>query len=89
MTSQDKITVEPLPDTAVLNDVRKYTLLLPYARKNGCIPVKSLKTHLKKTLLSNVKTDIVYTNSKLSSKLKLFVLPTTTLKIMLGRPPDV
>ena len=43
-------TVEPLSDTAVLNDVRKQKLLLPYAGQSGCILVKSLKTHLKKTL---------------------------------------
>ena len=43
-------TVESLPDTAVLNDVRKRTLLLPSAGQSGCTLVKSLKTHLKKTL---------------------------------------
>ena len=60
MTSQDgKQTVEPLLDTDVLNDVRKQTLLLPYAGQNGCTLVKSLKTHLKKTLSLNVKADIV------------------------------
>ena len=44
-------TVESLPDTAVLNDARKQTLLLPSAGQSGCTLVKSLKTHLKKTLL--------------------------------------
>ena len=43
---------KPLPDTAVLNDVRKQTLLLPYAWQNGCTLVKSLKRHLKKTLIA-------------------------------------
>ena len=43
-------TVEPLPDTAVLNDVTEQKLLLPYAGQSGSILVKSLKTHLKKTL---------------------------------------
>ena len=57
-----------MPETAVLNDARKPTLLLPYAGKNGCTRMKSLKTHLKKTLPSNVKADIVYTSSKLSCK---------------------
>ena len=56
-------TVEPLPDNVVLNDARKQTLLLPYAGQNGYTFVMSLKTHLKKTLLSNVKADIGYTNS--------------------------
>ena len=56
-------TVKPLPDTSVLNDVRKQTLLLPYAGQYGCTLVKSLKTHLKRTLPPNVKTDIVYTGS--------------------------
>ena len=36
-------TVKPLLDTAVLNDVRNPTLLLPYAGENGCALVKSLK----------------------------------------------
>ena len=58
-------TVDPLPDTAVFNNVRKQTLLLPYAAQNGRTLVKSLKTHLKKTLPSNVKADIVYTSSPL------------------------
>ena len=57
-----------MPETAVLDDARKQTLLLPYAGKNGCTRMKSLKTHLKKTLPSNVKADIVYTSSKLSCK---------------------
>ena len=43
-------TVDSLPDTAVLNDVRKQTLLPPYAGQNGCTLVKSLKTNLKKSL---------------------------------------
>ena len=64
-------TLEPLQDTAVLNDVRKQTLLQRYAGQNCCTLVKSLKTHLKKTLLSNVKADIVYTRSKLSCKSNL------------------
>ena len=59
-------TVVALPDNAVLNDVRKQALLLPYAEKNGFTLVKSLKTHLKKTLPSNVKSDIVYTGIRLS-----------------------
>ena len=91
-------TVKPLPDTAVLNDVRKQRLLLPSAGQNGCTLVKSLKTNLKKTLPSNVKLDIVYTGNKLSCKFNLkdktpfeeqHVLPTTAMKIMLGRLPDV
>ena len=56
-------TVYPLSETAVLNDTRKQTLLLPCAEKSGCTLVKSLKTHLKKILPSNVKADIVYTSS--------------------------
>ena len=56
-------TVYSLPATAALNDARKQTLLLPYAGKNGCTLVKSLKTNLKKTLPSNIKADIVYTSS--------------------------
>ena len=55
-------TVDPLPNTAVSNDVKKEMLLLPYAEQNGCTLVKSLKTYLKKTLQSNVKADILYTS---------------------------
>ena len=54
-------TVEPLPDTVVLNDVRKQRLRLPYAGQNGYTLVKSSKTYLKKTLPSKVKVDFVYT----------------------------
>ena len=46
---QDNFTrqqiVEPLPDTVVINDVRKQRLRLPYARQNGYSLVKSSKTH--------------------------------------------
>ena len=56
-------TVEPLPDTVVLNDVRKRRLRLPYAGQNGYALVKLSKTHLKKTLPSKVKVDFVYTCS--------------------------
>ena len=59
-------TLDPLKDTAVLNDVRKQTLLLPHAGQNRCTLINSLKTHLKKILPSNVKADIVYTEIKLS-----------------------
>ena len=52
-----------LSDTVVLNDVKKQMLLLPYAGQNGCTLVKELKTHLKKTLPSNIEADIVYTSS--------------------------
>ena len=56
-------TVDPLLDASVLNDARKQTFLLPYAGKNGCTFVRLLKTHLKKTLASNLNADIVYTSS--------------------------
>ena len=46
-------------------------MLLRYAGQNGCTLVKPLKTHLKNTLQSNVKADIVYTSSKLSCKFKV------------------
>ena len=94
-------TLESLTDTAVLNDVRKQTLLLSYAVINGCTLVNSLKTYLKKTVSSNVEADIVYTGIKFnvddkasfeeqhSLSPELFVLPTTTLKILLRRLPDV
>ena len=38
-------------------------LFQPYAEQNGCTLVKELKTHLKKTLPSNIEADIVYTSS--------------------------
>ena len=56
-------TVKPLPDTAVLNAICR--------PKWMHICVKPLKTHLNKTLPSNVKVDIVYTGSKLSCKFNL------------------
>ena len=56
-------TVERFPDTVVVNDVRNKTLFLPYAEQNRCTHVKSSKAHLKKTLPSKVKADIVYTCS--------------------------
>ena len=59
-------TLDPFKDTAVLNDVRKQSLLLPHAGQNRCTLINSLKTHLKKILPSNVKADIVYTEIKLS-----------------------
>ena len=99
-----KQTVEPLLDTDVLNDVRKQTLLLPYAGQNGCTLVKSLKTHLKKTFPLNERQILLHRQLnyhenftwKIKHLLKksmifsteLFVLPTTALKIMLGRLPD-
>ena len=55
--------MEPLPDTVVLNYVRKQRLRLPYAGQNGYTLVKSSKTHLKETLPSKVKVDFVYTCS--------------------------
>ena len=94
-------TLESLTDTAVSNDVRKQTLLRPYAVINGCTLVNSLKTHLKKTVSSNVEAHIVYTGVKFnvddkaafeeqhSLSPELSVLPTTTLRILLGRLPDV
>ena len=56
-------TVESLSETAVLNYVRKQTLFLSYARKNGCSLVKSLKAYIKETLPLNVKAEIVDTSS--------------------------
>ena len=77
-------------------------MLLPHAGQSRYTLVKSLKTHLKKTLpKSNVKADIVYIGSELSCKInvkdktpfeeqhELFVLSTSALKIMLGRLPNV
>ena len=52
-------TVESLPDTAVLNDIRKQAFLLSYAGQSGCTFLKLLKTQLRKTLPSTVKADIV------------------------------
>ena len=52
-------TVETLLDNDVLNDVKKQTLLVPYAGQNGCSLAKSLKSHLKRTLPLNVKADII------------------------------
>ena len=44
-------------------------MVLPYGGEKGFILVKSLKNDLRKTLPSNIQTEIVYNNTKLSSLL--------------------
>ena len=44
---------------------------MPYAEQNGCTLVKSLKTHLKKTLPLNVKADIFTQAVKVSWKFNM------------------
>ena len=45
----------------------KQTLILPYAGEKGCLIVRSLGTQLKRSLPNNVKPNIVFTGTKLSS----------------------
>ena len=45
----------------------KRTLVLPYAGEKGCSIVRSLEKQLKRSLRNNVKPNIVFTGTKLSS----------------------
>ena len=45
----------------------KQTLILPYVGEKGCLIVRSLGTQLKRSLPNNVKPNIVFTGTKLSS----------------------
>ena len=47
--------------------ISKRTLILPYAGEKGCSMVRSLEKHLKQSLRNNVKPNIVFTGTKLSS----------------------
>ena len=47
--------------------ISKRTLILPYAGEKGCSMVRSLEKHLKRSLRNNVKPNIVFTGTKLSS----------------------
>ena len=42
---------------------------LPYPGEKGCSNIKSFKKHLKKTFPSKIEADIIYTRTKLSSRL--------------------
>ena len=45
----------------------KQTFVLPYAGENGCSIVRSLEKQLKRSLLNNVKSNIIFVGTKLSS----------------------
>ena len=45
----------------------KRTLILPYAGEKGCLIVRSLEKQLRRSLPNNVKPNIVFTGTKLSS----------------------
>ena len=46
------------------------TLLLPYPAEKGCSLVRSLKKQLKRSPLNNVKPNIVFTSTRLSSNFR-------------------
>ena len=46
------------------------TLLLPYAGEKGCLLVRSLKKQLKRSPLNNMKPNIVFTSTRLSSNFR-------------------
>ena len=46
------------------------TLLLPYAGEKGCSLVRSLKKQLKRSPLNNMKPNIVFTSTRLSSNFR-------------------
>ena len=49
---------------------------LAYACMKGCSIIKSLKMDLNETLLANMEADIIYTGTKLSSRLSNIKDPT-------------
>ena len=49
--------------------IRKRTLILSYAGEKGCSIVRSLEKQLKRSLPNNVKPNIGFTGTKLSSNL--------------------
>ena len=58
------------------NDIRKPTMIQPYAGKKGCTLIKSLKKNLQRALQINIQRRIVYTGTKLSPQLKNIKDPT-------------
>ena len=55
----------------VVNEVKKRTLILPFAGERGCTLVQLLKTYLQQTLPSNVKADNVYTDTIIASNFNI------------------
>ena len=49
---------------------------LPYPGEKGCSNIKSFKKHLKKTFPAKIEADIIYTRTKLSSRLNNINDPT-------------
>ena len=49
---------------------------LPYAGEKGCSNIKSFKKHLKKTFPAKIEAEIIYTRTKLSSRLNNINDPT-------------
>ena len=49
---------------------------LPYAGEKGCSNIKSFKKHLTKTFPAKIEADIIYTRTKLSSRLNNINDPT-------------
>ena len=49
----------------------KRTLILPYACEKGCSIVRSLEKQFKRSLPNNVKPNMVFTGTKLSSNLNV------------------
>ena len=73
---QQEITVTNEATTAEEHNSKKQIMTLPYAGEKGCSIIKSLKKHLKKTLLANIEADIIYTGTELSSQLNNIKDPT-------------
>ena len=73
---QQEVIVTNETITAEESNSKKQIMKLPYAGEKDCSIIKSLKKHLKKTLPANLKADIIYTGTKLSSQLNNIKDPT-------------
>ena len=73
---QQEATVTNESKTAGESNSKTQIMKLTYAGEKGCSIIRSLKKHLKKTLAANIKVDIIYTGTKLSSQLNDIKDPT-------------
>ena len=74
--NQQEVIATNETTTVEESNSKKEIMKLPYACEKGCSIIKSLKKHLKKTLLANIEADIIYTGTELSSQLNNIKDPT-------------
>ena len=70
------VTVINETTTATRSNSKKQIMKLPYAGEKGCSNIKSFKKHLTKTFPAKIEVDIIYTRTKLSSRLNNINDPT-------------